>query len=85
MKLSLDEHEISYLKQKLPRDSYWVAQHLLNKILAEEENLKVVKNCQHKYTNYIGKKTCCVYCGAFGEDMGESWTLKDLKNNSEIK
>lgn len=85
MAIILDDIQRQYLKELLQKhpSSWWPHQKILSQIEADEERLKNISECKHKYAHYKGEKTCCVYCDSFKEGSGFSWTLDEVKSSSE--
>jgi hypothetical protein len=77
MAIFLDHSEREYLKELLKKNpsTYWVHDHLLEKVIEDEERLKRISRCKHEYGEYEGKNTCCMKCGTHDVGMGEEWTL----------
>ena len=75
----IEKLEIEYLKDLLEKQqtTFWVKDHILDKLQAQEEEWQRRKECKHEYGEYIGNKKCCVFCGGFDIGMGESWTLNN--------
>lgn len=74
MKISITNDEADVLKQALKANI--MAEGILKKIASAEETQQEVRNCEHDYGYYEGKKECCVKCGALDVGMGEEWLLK---------
>ena len=77
----LDRQTRPYLErlirnQIIKSDKDFIAKRIIGMLEADWKRLEEVKNCKHKYGEYIDKKTCCIKCGDYGVDMGEEWTLK---------
>jgi hypothetical protein len=78
MQISIDNIQGMYLLDLLKNETWWCATKLKDSINLGFKLQEERKKCKHEQGVYIGKKTCCVKCGSFSENEGESWILNKI-------
>jgi hypothetical protein len=80
MSIYLEQRERDLLKELIgvPQEFEWWKKKLLEKIADDEECLKEIQECKHKYGEYIGKRLSCKKCD---HRISESWFFKKNISN----
>lgn len=77
MAIYLDDLDRKYIENLLKKQTDFIGKRLLGKVLADNERLEKIGQCQHEAGTFVGKKTCCTKCESYFEPgMGFSWSLE---------
>ena len=76
MAIYLDDQERIFLERLLKsmKSTFWVKDHLLQKVIADRERIEKMESCEHIPAKFTGEKTCCEKCESYYEPgMGFVW------------
>jgi len=76
MRLSFTDYELDIIKKSLGGNI--MANGILSKVKSGENSQEEQKQCNHKFGEYRGQKTCCVYCESVDIGMEEDWKLNKI-------